>query len=271
MASPFPGMDPYLEQHWGDVHSSLVIYARNQLQKVLPKDLRARVEERVVIAGLGRPRSVFPDVRVIETQGKSRRPARAATQVIIAEPVVIELPDESETQTFVEIRDASSDSRVVTVLEVLSPSNKRPGDAQEQYLRKQLELLQAGVSLVEIDLLREGDWVVALPQDVLQPDLHTPYRVVVRRGWRRLHVDYYPISLDQRLPTIKVPLRPTDTDVALNLQALLELCYEDGGYDDLDYAAQPQPPLSEAASRWADQLLRRARRRPPLKPRSGHS
>jgi hypothetical protein len=268
MPSPFPGMDPYLEQHWGDVHSSLVIYARNQLQKVLPKDLRARVEERVVIAGLGRPRSVYPDMPVIETQRKSRSPAKGAARVAVAEPVVIELPDEPETQTFVEIRDASSDSRVVTVLEVLSPSNKRPGDAQEQYLRKQLELLHAGVSLVEVDLLREGDWVVALPQGALQPDLRTPYRVVVRRGWRRLQADYYPISLAERLPTIKVPLRSTDADVPLDLQSLLEQCYEDGGYDDLDYTAEPQPPLSKADSRWAAQLLRRARRRPSRKPKS---
>src|SRR5436190_17701338 len=152
MPSPFPGMDPYLEQHWGDVHSSLVIYARNQLQKVLPKDLRARVEERVVVTGLGRPRSLFPDVRVIEAERKSRRSAAGAAQVAVAEPVIIELPNEPETQTFIEIRQAAPDARVITVLEILSPSNKKPGDAQEQYLRKQLELLQARISLVEIDL-----------------------------------------------------------------------------------------------------------------------
>src|SRR4051812_17738104 len=128
MPSPFPGMDPYLEKHWGDVHSSLVIYARNQLQRVLPKDLRSRVEERVVIAGLGRSRSVYPDVRVIETERKSHRPARGAARVAVTEPLVIELPDEPETQTFVEVRDLSADSRVVTVVEVLSPSNKRAGD-----------------------------------------------------------------------------------------------------------------------------------------------
>src|SRR3989442_15534769 len=91
MPSPFPGMDPYLEQHWGDVHSSLVIYARNQLQKVLPKDLRARVEERVVVTGLGRPRSLFPDVRVIETERASRRPLSGAADVAVAEAVIIEL------------------------------------------------------------------------------------------------------------------------------------------------------------------------------------
>jgi len=254
-------MDPYLEKHWGDVHASLVTYARNQLQKVLPKDLRARVEERVVISGLGRPRSLYPDVRVIETERKSRRSARGAATVAVAEPLVIELSDEPETQTFVEIRDLSADSRVVTVLEVLSPSNKKPGDAQEQYLRKQLELLQAGVSLVEIDLLREGDWIVAVPLHALKPNLRTMYRVVVRRGWQRLRAEYYPISLAERLPTIRVPLRPTDADVPLDLQKLIDQCYEDGGYDDIDYASDPEPPLSAAAADWAAQLLRRARRR----------
>ena len=169
MPSPFPGMDPYLEAHWGDVHSSLVIYARNELQKVLPGDLRARVEQRVVVTGLSRPRSLYPDVRVIETQRKSHRPASGLTGNAIAEPVVIELPDEAETQTFVEIRQVSPEARLVTVLEVLSPSNKKAGDAQEQYLRKQLEFLQAGITLVEIDLLREGEWVVALPQKFYWP------------------------------------------------------------------------------------------------------
>jgi uncharacterized protein DUF4058 len=265
MPSPFPGMDPYLEQHWGDVHTSLVIYARNQLQKVLPEDLRARVEERVVISGLGRPRSVYPDVQVIQTKGKSRRPAKRTARVAVAEPVVIDLPDEPETQTFVEIRDLSADSRVVTVLEMLSPSNKKPGDAQEQYLRKQLELMHARVSLVEIDLLRQGDWIVALPVGALEPNLRTPYRVVVRRGWRHSQADYYPISLPERLPTIKVPLRPTDADVPLDLQALIDLCYADGGYDDLDYAAGPVPPLPPTLARWATQLLRRAGRRPSRK------
>lgn len=96
-------MDPYLEQHWGVVHTSLVIYARNQLQKVLPKDLRARVEEHVVITGLGRPRSVYPDVRVIETKRTSHRSAKRATRAAVAEPLVIDLPDEPETQTFIEI------------------------------------------------------------------------------------------------------------------------------------------------------------------------
>ena len=267
MPSPFPGMDPYLERHCGDVHTSLVTYARDHLQKFLPRDLRARVEERVVVAQWDRPRSVFPDVRIIETERISRRPAQGGASIAVAEPLLIELADELETQRFVKIREVSSDSRLVTVLEVLSPSNKRPGDGQEQYLRKEQKLRQAGVSLVEIDLLRGGDWVVALPFGALEPDLRTPYRVVVRRGWRRLQAEYYPIALSDRLPTIKVPLRPTDADAPVDLQALLDQCYENGGYDDVDYTRAPDPPLPAAAARWAAQLLRRAGRRPGRQPK----
>ena len=125
----------------------------------------------------------------------------------------------------------------------------------------QEELGQAGVNLVEIDLLRNGDWVVAVPIDALEQEIRTLYRVVVRRGWRRLQAEYYAIDLAHPLPTINVPLRPTDSDVPLDLQALIARCYENGGYDDIDYTAEPEPPLSPKAARWAAQLLRRAGRR----------
>jgi hypothetical protein len=253
-------MDPYLERRWGDVHTRLITYASDQLQRLLPKDLRARVEERVVVSQWDRSRSFFPDVRDIETKRVSRRQSRGGGTIAVAQPLVIELADEPETKRFLEIREVSSDSRLVTVLEVLSPSNKRPGDGQEQYLRKQQELRAAGVNLVEIDLLRDGDWVVAVPRDALEASLRTPYRVVVRRGWRRLQAEYYAIALSDRLPTIKVPLRPADADVPLDLQALVAQCYENGGYDDIDYRQAPEPPLPQAAARWAAQFLRRAGR-----------
>jgi hypothetical protein len=205
---------------------------------------------------------------VIGAERKPRHTPKARADIAVAEPLVIALPDESETQRFVEIRDVSSGSRLITVLEILSPSNKRPGDAQEQYLRKQLELVQAGVSLVEIDLLREGDWVVAVPYDALAPEVRTPYRVIVRRGWHRCRVEYYPISLADALPTIRVPLRPTDVDAPLNIQALVKQCYENGGYDDIDYTTEPEPRLTPAAARWAGQLLRQTGRRPATRRRS---
>ena len=68
MPRSFPGMDPYLEAHWRDVHASLIIYTRDALRGLLPQSLRARVEERVLLAtaaGFGES-WLFPDVRVVE-------------------------------------------------------------------------------------------------------------------------------------------------------------------------------------------------------------
>jgi hypothetical protein len=133
-------MDPYLERHSGDVHTSLVTYARDQLQKCLPKDLRARVQERVVVSQWDRPRSPFPDFRVIEMERISRRPTNGRASISVAQPLVIELADEPETQTFLEIREVSPDSRLVTVIEVLSPSTGFASAARamlrERWLRR---------------------------------------------------------------------------------------------------------------------------------------
>src|SRR2546425_2928533 len=96
--SPFPGMDPYLEQHWRDVHQSLVTYARDQLQPQLPKDLRARVEERVYLATEDGPRrNLYPDVRVSETGRDAGQPEQAAA-VAVVEPLVVEVFDDPFTE-----------------------------------------------------------------------------------------------------------------------------------------------------------------------------
>src|SRR5579871_4101971 len=123
MASPFPGMDPYLEQHWGDVHQSFIIYARDQLQPRLPKDLRARVEERVFVdSSWGRERVLIPDLRVRERRRKPAKVHAQAGTLMAAEPLILQI-DEEVTEGYIEIRDASSGHRVVTVIEVLSLAN----------------------------------------------------------------------------------------------------------------------------------------------------
>jgi hypothetical protein len=259
-------MDPYLEQHWGDVHHSLITYARDRLQKMLPKDLRARVEERVFVESpQDGQRPIIPDVRVLE------RPRRKGKQIITAkaqaaaEPLIVLLHEEV-TQGYIEIRDASSGHRVVTVIEVLSPANKVPGEGQENYLQKQRELRDGRVSLVEMDLVRAGTRPLPVPLDNLPPSFRTPFHVWVRRGWELLKVDIYRVSLRERLPVIRIPLRQTDADVQLNLQALIEECYRNGDYEgDIDYQVDPYPPLAPDDARWTDRLLcklgRRARRR----------
>src|SRR5437899_1402709 len=184
MASPFPGMDPYLEQFWGDVHQSLITYARDQLQGVLPGDLRARVQERVFVeVPNGRERNMYPDVRVVERgRARSRAPAATAGGVAVAEPLRIRLPDEPVTQGYIEIIDLATGRRVVTVIEVLSPSNKAAGPGRELYEQKQRECKEGAVHLVEIDLLRAGPWVLSDPQHLVPVSYRATYRVCVFRS-----------------------------------------------------------------------------------------
>lgn len=270
MPSPFPGMDPYLEQSWGDVHARLIIYACDSLQGLLPRSLRARMEERVFVdSPQAGERDVYPDVRVVE---RGRGPATAAVvgEVAAAQPLIIHLGDEPVTETFLEIIDVGSGRRVVTVIEFLSAANKRPGAGQELYVKKQGELLAENVSLVEIDLLRAGRSVLSVDPRRIPPSHRTLYRVVVRRGWLPFQAEVYAAPLRQRLPVIWVPLRETDPDVPLDLQALLDRCYDNGGYaNDIDYEAEPDPPLPPADADWADALLREKghRRRPATRRR----
>jgi len=257
MKSPFPGMDPYLESHWRDVHHRLVTYACDQLQPRLPAELRARVEERVFVeAEESEVRVVYPDVYVVE-HGKPPEPGTVAVSDIpIAEPLVVHAPDEPFTQGYIEIIDAASGNRVITSIEFLSPANKFPGDGRELYLRKQREARAARVSLVEIDLIRAGDRVFSFPPQRLPASHQTTYQVCVRRGWKIAEFEVYRAPLTERLPVIGIPLRQTDPDAPLDLQALVDQCYRNGRYDDLDYKAEPNPPLDPPDAAWAEQLLK---------------
>src|SRR5262245_5387348 len=143
MASPFPGMDPYLEKHWGDVHHRLVTYAADHLQPELPSDLRARLEERVYVE-TETPRFIYPDVRVIERRRVSSPGGGKTSSAVLDEPLIISLADEPATQGFIEIIDIRSGGSVITVIEFLSPSNKRAGEARRKYLQKQQECLDGG-------------------------------------------------------------------------------------------------------------------------------
>src|ERR1700722_19692115 len=118
MKSPFPGMDPYLEKHWGDVHSRFVLYACDQMQSCLPSDLYARVEERDYLENDGiQGRNMLPDVRVIENGHGGPTKVAVEGNVAVAEPYVLYLENEPITETFIEIHDANSGNRVITVIE----------------------------------------------------------------------------------------------------------------------------------------------------------
>jgi hypothetical protein len=255
-------MDPYLERHWGDIHHRLITYGCDQLTGMLPSELCARIEERVFVESpTGDERTVVPDLRVLGPERAKKGKARKAAELPINGPLVLQL-DEPVTQGYIEIRDRTSGMRVVTVIEVLSLANKAPGEGQDKYRQKQQELRDGQVSLVEIDLLRAGTRLLPVPLQRLPEAYRTPYQVCVRRGWRPVEIEVYPVPLRQRLPAVNVPLRHTDADVVLELQPLIEQCYRNGRYEQtLDYRGNPDPLLDRADARWADKLLRDAGRR----------
>jgi hypothetical protein len=255
--SPFPGMDPYLEKLWRDVHARLVMYACDQIEPQLPPGLYPQVEERMVMdAALEISVPRYPDVRVMEASGAGEQSGSAVSATAtMSVPLIVYTPDPEVTERFVEVREVDGD-RLLTVLEVLSPSNKLPGRDRRKYLRKRRELIDAGVNLVEIDLLRRGRAVQTISPSQLPESLRTTYGVYVRRASRPEHTEVHTVPLHERLPVVGVPLRETDSDVALDLQSLIERCYEKGRYRRIDYTADPDPPLSPDDAEWADELLR---------------
>jgi hypothetical protein len=278
MPSPFPGMDPYLEAHWRDIHARLIIYASDALQGVLPRSLRARVEESILLEtpkGIG-DHPLYPDVRVVEFASNRGSETRTQAGVAVAEPILVEAELDSPTETYLEIIDRESGNRVVTTIEFLSPSNKSPGANREQYLRKQREVCSSDANLVEIDLNRFGTHTLAFPLHLLEEEKRTPYMVSVRRPRRGGAAEVYPMPLRERLPVVKIPLRPDDADVPLDLQALVDQCYRNGAYEGtLDYSIDPDPPLTGADEEWAETHLhekglrtKRKSPRPKRKPKT---
>jgi hypothetical protein len=254
-------MDPYLERRWRDVHQKLVIYIGDTLQPTLPADLVTRAEERVYVQSeeYSAPRPIEPDVLVRQEYGYPAGPPASPVPGggVATKPYVVSLLPDPTTEGFLQIEDVAG--RVITVIEVLSPSNKVPGEGQALYRQKQKELIASDVSLVEIDLVRAGRSVVMVPP-AHRPRAAT-YCVCVKRGAERTKGEYYPITLRQRLPIVSIPLRATDDDVRLDLQALLEQVYRNGRYEHLDYTKPCDPPLEPNEAEWADGLLRAAGRR----------
>jgi hypothetical protein len=249
-------MDPYLEDHWGDVHTSLVTYARDQLRGQMPPGLRVRVEEHIAVQDEnGAARGYYPDVRVYERPAASAT-APAFTSVAVGEPLVVPMETEPAVERSLQIIDAESGGRIVTAIEFLSPANKVGEAGRHAYRQEQRDLIEGGVNLVEIDLLREGRYVIAAPEANVPATHRVPYRVCVVRATCPSRAEVYRTPLQEPLPTIRIPLRAADPDAALNLQTLIEQAYENGGYDDIDYRSDPDPPLAPGEAAWADGVLR---------------
>ena len=264
MPSPFPGMDPYLENPvlWPGVHQGLITYIRAALNAVLPPRYVADIGERVYI--VQPERSVYPDVVVLEhpiTQPQTEQGSRGTTTAVaIASdpPLVLTYEPVEIREVFVEILPVGEESRVVTVIEVLSYSDKTPGhEGRKLYLTKQQEILKSQTHLIEIDLLRTGENTVAVSREQLLKKCKWDYLVCLHRGGEGNRFEVWPITVRQRLPRIHVPLADGDPDVVLDLQAVFDRCYDEGAYARrIDYRRDPPIPLEGEDAEWADKLLR---------------
>jgi hypothetical protein len=256
MKSPFPGMDPYLERHWEDVHTRLISYVADALQPQLAEDLIARMEEKVYVEDEsdGDVSLRKPDVRVVDAPVPWRpHPGTAPATIVADEPIRLQPLGDPIRQRSVLIYDVTG-KRIVTAIEILSPWNKSPRSALRTYLKKRSQYLNSDVNLVEIDLVRAGDWTKMVGRYLVPKDAITTYRVTVTNA-EEPEPYLYPIPLQARLPTIKVPLRPQDESALLNLQELIERAYLMGRYNRVDYTQPCDPPLQGSDKEWAEQIL----------------
>ncbi|HZW33008.1 MAG TPA: DUF4058 family protein [Isosphaeraceae bacterium] len=264
MGMIFPGMDPYLEDDrlWPGVHSRMIVYLGDALQRLVRPRYIAAIEERVYREGP--EREIGPDVWVRRTKAESAAPPHATMQPAVAvldeeTPLLVKAPPLEVHESYVTILDRTSGQKVVTVIEVVGPSNKYAGPGRTSYKEKQREVLRSRVHLVEIDLLRKGPHVLALAKSrVRRRAGDYDYLSCVNRakGHRDLY-ELYPASLRRRLPRILIPLAGNDPDVTLEIQDVLTQTYELGSYRDrIDYSKPCVPRLRPEDQAWADELIR---------------
>ncbi len=265
MPSPFPGMDPYLERPglWHDVHFRLVGALADALSLLVRPRYYVAVEERVFLVFPSQHLLIGePDVAVV---GRPELSGGVAVAVAVPPrsavvPRTIELPmPERVRQRYLEVREPAGD-QVITTLEILSYTNKRPGPERRRYESKRLNILGSDTNLVELDLLR------AHPPMEMRPvnGGRRIYRILVSRATQRPRAALYEFSVRDSIPAFPLPLRPDEPEPSVDLKPLLDGVYERASYGRrVNYRNLPEPPLLEADAEWARQLLAGARQESP--------
>ena len=251
-------MDPWLENRilWQGFHNKFVAYCESALNRSLPENVVATTELRIQRI---EPGELRPDIGIVSrfatrpnvpSAGSSGGVAVAERPVVA--PLVVPVSPTEERQAYIVLRDALRLERILTVVEVLSPSNKT-GRGYERYRAKQAELLDSETSLIEIDLLRAGGHTVAVsPESLVERGAAWDYLVCLHDVVDRWNFQVWPITLADRLPTIPIPLGPELASISLDLQAVFDECYDTGRYGVLlRYDEPPEVPLSDEEAEWA--------------------
>ena len=246
-ANPFPGMNPYLESErlCREVQKVIVHQIHRYLRRSLPFRYTVLMGERPGIANIP---SHDPPARYAAAGERVNSLHQDGSKVVAKLPWTNATPRE----WYITIGERSREDPV-TVVEVLSPSNKRPGGhGRSQYLEKREHIIESGTHLVEIDLVRVGR-----PMPVEGYDGDAPYRTLVSRWQARPEVDLYPFRLQTPIPDVPVPLLEGDDDAVVPLGALLDDMYEQDYYANYaDYNTDPEGPLSDEDREWLAGLLR---------------
>ena len=269
MASPFPGMDPWLEDPaiFPDLHDSFIVEMRKAIMVRLPAPYYAAIKNRIwVDLSL---RHIEPDVDVLypssaPPKGTVLTKKKRSGKNSAMEPLVIHVPgliqSEDMEEWFLEIFAKPGDEQLVTTIELLSLSNKREGNkGRELYQKKQKEILNSKVNLVEIDFLRGGLHTSVVPRSLVETRAGDfDYHISVHPMDCQNECHVYAWKMEARLPAIKIPLLPGDPEVVVDLQPILDECYDGGGYGRrVRYRKwKPQPRLTKEKKEWADKILR---------------
>jgi hypothetical protein len=258
MPTPFPGMDPYLERAglWKQVHTELIVAMRQEMFPLLRPNYIVAIEQRTFLSLLQGEHLVGePDVLAILPQpgpANGESLVRQAAPLAVAEgpaAYTVELPMPDEVvDRYLEVRDAET-GEAITVIELLSPSNKQEDRAR--YERKRLQILGSMTNLIEIDLLRAGR---PLPMYGDIPASH--YRILISRAWERPRRQALIFNVQNPIPAVPIPLRPGEEEPVLALNQVLHDLYDRAGYDlFIDYRQPPPLPLDEETRAWVLQQL----------------
>jgi hypothetical protein len=243
-------MNPYLEHPsvWQDFHQSFIPAAREVLTPQVGPAYFVQVGEHIYIQE--DPDRRLAGVADLDVARDPNRPGNSAgATATLTAPTEVTIPEVVKRRVpYLEVRDRR-DRRVVTVLELLSPSNKYAGEDRESYLTKRKELLASAANFVELDLLRGG------PRLPLRGLPACDYYAMVSRPAKRPKADVWAVRLRNPLPRIPVPLGPGGTDAVLDLQAVLHRVYDGAGYASHIYDVPPEPALAPADAAWAAGLV----------------
>ena len=255
MPSPFPGMDPYLEQsaYWSSFHSRLIVGLADAVESMLNKQYYVEVETRTYLSEDDNTVLVgIPDASVIATIKaqdipKTTAGSSSSQTAVITQPQQVTLPIPEEiNERYLEVREVGSD-QVITLIEVLSPKNKRPGKGRNMYEIKRAKILSSLTHLIEIDFLRVG---TPMTRHGLVSE--STYSILVSRSPQRPIADCYGFGVRDTIPSFLLPLASGEEELVIDTQEIFDGIYERGRYGNrVDYTQPiPAPALSEEDGEW---------------------